>query len=1435
MIAEGQAVQRQSTTIKENDPLVLNRRDICWVVQSGSMAVFVLSLADGRIDADRRYLFNAEPGDLLLGMELGEGRTLVAFAIEESTVTSYWLAEISEYAAQANPTFAAEIDGWVAKICPIASAFPAPAEVAEISSWGVIELSAGQYVRCSSLPVWVRAEAGTALLLGIQNAALQSGDVVPIGPGTWLYAQTPLVLRILQSGEVGNAAMIRQGLALLEQVLSHVLAAIERPLREQSVEPVTEAAPYTIKTNEPLPLNYRDTCWIVRSGSVGVYASTNNGDSSGNGWKYLFSAQPGQLLMGMESEDGRTVAAFAAEESAVAPYWLTDISEYAAQASPAVVAEINDWITNLCSVASTFPVPPDALEIPAAGVVEAYAGQYLKCSSGTIWVRADAGSARLLGMQDVTLQPYEIRPIGPGAWLYAETSIVLSVWQTDQLGDAASIRDGLAWLERGFFRMVTALDPPPQQQEQYETPYAYPQSYTIKGNEPLLLNRRDTCWIVRSGSMAVFATGVRDGQPEGTRRYLFGAEAGDLLMGMEPESDRILIAVAIEESQVYPYTLTEISKHLAQADFNVISQIEHWISKIGSVSFDFVCPSDAVEITGASPVEIQAGQHVRCARGRVRWLRTDSGYAQFLGMDDVTLQQSDVFPIAPGTWLHAPTDLVLTVLQTSQLGDAAAISDGLWRLEKGFFRVLTKLDRRQYEADRKRVAQRQELNAQVTKKTINDLATVAQPFETVGPSREGSPVVVVARIVAHELGLKLIVTPDDIESRDPLRAVAQSSDFRLRKVVLSGEWWRKDGGPLFAYLAEGQRPVALLPAKRSLLKRPSYEIFDPTDGSRTPLSLEKAGTLAPVAYTFYRPLPPKASGLELMKFALRGRGRDFVMILLAGLAVTALGMLTPLATGILFENAIPDGDKRLVIQLGLALGAAAVGSILFELTQSMTTLRIETGTTAALQSGVWDRLLKLSPPFFRQFSSGDLELRAEAMTMIRAQLSGATLHGIFAGLAALLNMGLMFSYSPTLASAALSISAVVLAIAVGTAVATKRRMKPATDMIGALFGIMVELITLVPKLRIAGAEERAFAHWGKAFSRQQKMMQSVMRTRDLMSICTGVLPLASSALLYWYAAESLHTPEAASLSVGVFLAFNVAFGTYLGGLMSLSQTGLGLMFVNIQWGRAKTILEAEPEVSTTKAHPGKLTGRVAVEHVTFRYRHDGPLTLDDVTLHAERGESIAIVGPSGSGKSTLLSLLLRFEVPESGAIYYDGQDLGGLDVHAVRRQLGVVMQDNKIMAGSIYDNIACGGVCTMDDAWEASRNAGLSDDLAQMPMGMHTMVSEGGGNISGGQRQRILIARALIFKPSILIFDEATSALDNNTQAIVTESLNRLQVTRFLVAHRLSTIRQANRIYVMEAGRIVQQGTFEELAAQPGLFAQLIARQTVGAVSTATA
>jgi len=301
---------------------------------------------------------------------------------------------------------------------------------------------------------------------------------------------------------------------------------------------------------------------------------------------------------------------------------------------------------------------------------------------------------------------------------------------------------------------------------------------------------------------------------------------------------------------------------------------------------------------------------------------------------------------------------------------------------------------------------------------------------------------------------------------------------------------------------------------------------------------------------------------------------------------------------------------------------------------------------------------------------------------------------------------------------------------------------------------------------------------------------------------------------------------AAGISPGKFVAFNAAFGVVLSAALGLSSASLSMLAVIPLLERLKPIITTPPEVDAAKSFPGKLSGKIEISHVNFRYRPDGPLVLKDICLSIKPGQFVALAGPSGSGKSTLLRMLLGFETPETGSISYDGQDLQKLDVSALRHRIGVVLQQSSIMPGDIFHNIVgLDESATMESAWEAARMAGMEADIRQMPMQMQTIIGQGGSTFSGGQRQRLMIARAIYGKPRIIFFDEATSALDNQTQQIVTESLDRLQATRIVVAHRLSTIVHADCIVVIDKGQIAQQGTYEELMKQGGPFAELAKRQ----------
>lgn len=952
--------------------------------------------------------------------------------------------------------------------------------------------------------------------------------------------------------------------------------------------------------------------------------------------------------------------------------------------------------------------------------------------------------------------------------------------------------------------------------------------YQVKGNEPILLDDPFKVWVIQSGSMALFAVTVKNGVIEGTRRYLFSISQGEAVFGTAAggEIQRLILAVPMGETELLQVFQECFRELVANADVRAIAWIEAWLRLLSSVSH-ITTPAIQVKASGQARFSLINGQTFQPEANVVSWVHLTQGTVRFLGFEELTLTTAaGIFPLNDEMWLEAVEEVQLASVATSEIRNADILLQGLSQLHTQILHCTYLLDEQEAQEEIQRLRDRQRLNRQVTAEAIGELASTLN-YQDGDFFKEGTPLLVAAGAVGKAMGVK-IRPPARSENlkrvKEPLETIVRASRIRMRRVLLRDNWWQKDSGPLIAYTQQDNRPVALLSVSAT-----RYEIFDPVEQTRVLVDERTAATLAPVAYMFYRSLPDKAlKAFDLLQFALKGRGSELIVILMTGITVTLLGMLTPQATAILMDNAIPDSDRGLLLQVGLGLLVAALGTALFQLTQGFAILRMETASDASTQAAVWDRLLNLPVSFFRQYTTGDLQSRVSSISTIRRQLSGKTLINLISSLFALFYLGQLFYYNFKLALVAVAVALVAIAFTTFSGVLLLRKVRPLLELQGNIFGQTVQLINGISKLHVAGAEDRAFASWSKNYSRQVKLELSTQQVEDIVALFNTVMPTLTSGILFWFTMsllEETQTSGGIGLSLGTFLAFNTAFGNFIRGATDLSNTATEVLQVIPQWKRTQPILATVPEVNLSKADPGKLIGRIFVDRLRFRYQNEGPLTLDDISISAEPGEFIALVGGSGSGKSTILRLLLGFETPEAGTIYYDGQDLSGLDVDAVRRQLGVVLQGGQLTSASIFENIAGGAQITLDEAWEAAQMSGFADDVAAMPMSMHTVISEGGGNLSGGQRQRLLIARALALKPRILLFDEATSALDNRTQAIVSESLEKLQVTRIAIAHRLSTIRKAHRIYVLQSGQVVQQGSFEELASQSGLFAQLMARQ----------
>ena len=673
-------------------------------------------------------------------------------------------------------------------------------------------------------------------------------------------------------------------------------------------------------------------------------------------------------------------------------------------------------------------------------------------------------------------------------------------------------------------------------------------------------------------------------------------------------------------------------------------------------------------------------------------------------------------------------------------------------------------------------------------------------------------------VVAKANGVTFAALPPGPASAERITLLARSARVRTRRVRLTDDWWERDSGPMIGYLAEDHRPVALVPRGAA-----RYELIDPQNHSRVVVDGSTAAAVGPDAVVVYRPLPdgPLTIGALLRSALLHARS-DVVRLLAFAIGSALVALAVPIVTGRIVGIVIPEADVPELLQLTLALVIAAIAGALFQLATAIAVLRIQGRMGGYLVPAIWGRLLSLPTAFFRRYSAGDLAVRVQSVeAMVRVVGSGAVV-ALLGVATAVVSLALIWYYSIVFGIVATLLLAALAVVVVFSSRVQYRRARAVEQTAGQLSGLVLEFVSGISKLRVAGAHEKAFGRWAERFGTRRAAQNDVRRAQNIVTIAIAVFPVLSSLVLF--AVVGVSDPQA--VSAGQFLAINAAFGQVVAAVVSITLVMTQLVQAAPAMRRVLPVITEIPEDDATKSDPGVLRGDVQFSGVSFRYQEDGPLVLDDVSIRIPAGSSIALVGPSGSGKSTLGRLLLGFEVPEEGGVYLDDQDLAGLDLRAVRRQLGVVLQSVEPLPGSIMSNILGDAVdLTIDDAWRAAEHAGLADDVRAMPMGMHTAITEGGSTLSGGQRQRLLIARALAGDPRVLLFDEATSALDNVTQAVVAESLAELFVTRIVIAHRLSTVRNADRIYYLERGRILESGTFDELMSLGGRFAAQANRQ----------
>ncbi len=667
------------------------------------------------------------------------------------------------------------------------------------------------------------------------------------------------------------------------------------------------------------------------------------------------------------------------------------------------------------------------------------------------------------------------------------------------------------------------------------------------------------------------------------------------------------------------------------------------------------------------------------------------------------------------------------------------------------------------------------------------------------------------------MGVKEKDVPPKISGlQDRLDYLLSSTGILYREVILNPGWHSDAMGPMITSLREEGTVIAVLPSDMG-----GYEYRDPRTGARVKVNGGEEKKISAEALCFYRPLPMRELKikdlLQYMKSCLTLR--DVVSFGLAALVITLVGMLTPRLNRVLMGKVIDTNSYRLLYAVMSFMLFASVGSILLTIIREMLLNRIRAKLNINVSAATMMRMLSLPATFFRKYSAGELNQYIGNMTSLCSTIVDSLFSTALTGVFSLVYITQIFAFAPSLVAPSLTVTVLTLIFTLLSALTQMRINKEKMVHYAKERGLVFSLITGIQKIRLSGAENRAFSKWTSLYTKSAELTYNPPAVIRLSAVITTAITMTGTAVMYFVAVSS-------KVSVADYFAFNSAYGYISSAFSAITGVALSAATIKPIIALIQPLLSAQPETSDSKETVTRLSGSIEISHLTFGYDPESKPLFEDFNLTIPARQYVAIVGRSGCGKSTLVRLLLGFEKPIRGVINYDRKDLQRLDLRSVRRQIGTVMQDGKLFSGSIFDNIVISApTLKLQDAWDAAEVAGIADDIRDMPMGMNTMLQEGGGTISGGQRQRLMIARAIAPKPRILIFDEATSALDNITQKKVSEALDKMKCTRIVIAHRLSTIRHCDRILVIDGGKIAEDGTYEELIEKNGIFAELVERQ----------
>jgi len=957
---------------------------------------------------------------------------------------------------------------------------------------------------------------------------------------------------------------------------------------------------------------------------------------------------------------------------------------------------------------------------------------------------------------------------------------------------------------------------------------------------PFLLDDPERVHLVEQGHLDAFAVELRGDEPVNRRRFVARVPAGSMAFGSRPLTDparpeRVFGYLAVPSLDAVLIAGDRSAVAGDTFDLAAIAWIDDWIARLS----EFLVrgrsvPLDA-ELLEADPgVRYPAGAVLSAQHGDVVWVSATAPM-RVLGRSDMVVAEGEpLLPVTERTWFAVDVATEVSAVYTP----TALVADRLWPAFLRFgnrvleYAILAEAEDEIESQSRRRRAHGTR-RASVTR-ALGGLGDVLGVARGTGPAGlvERTPLQAAVSLVAAACGVAVDVRERHGEPSAPGGAseaiavaerLARRAGIRTRRITLARRWWRRDGPSFIGFTVAKEKPLGVL-AKR----RGGYRAIDPHSGTEVAVNRKRAAGIATEGLAFYPPLPDEVEDAgKTLRFALHRRGRDVGTVLGVGALGGAAALLVPVLTGLVLAELIPRADVPAWGAALVALLVLAFGNAVFFVVRGLALLRIEGRVDERLQAAVWSRLVALPAPFFRRFTAGDLASRANGISGIRQVLTGTAAQAAISGLFSMLSLALLLYYHWLLALYVCGMLLLMAGVTWVFAYGQVRHYREVFRMQGDIDGFVLQMINGVSKLRVANAESHALAHWARRFSKQKRAYLRARHWAAGQHAITAVFQPAALAAIYSVIHYGGPAGAAPGMELAAFLSFNAAFGQLSAAVGNLTTALTTALTVIPLLERVKPVLDERPESAGGGIDPGDLQGDIEVSNVTFRYAASAPNAIEDLSFRIRQGEYVAFVGPSGSGKSTICRLLLGLEQPTSGSVLLDGDDLAGLDMVAVRQRMGVVLQTGQLVVGSIYENIAGMSPLSPEAAWEAARAAAIEDDIRAMPMQMRTVVPADGTGLSVGQKQRLLIARALARQPRILLFDEATSALDNRAQAIVQASLKTINATRIVIAHRLSSIRDVDRIHVLDRGRIVETGAYEELIARDGMFAALARRQLV--------